>query len=1246
MLLQITLTFIATLAVTHGTPPPGYKPKPQDPDLHPPKYKYGYNIADEKGTTQGKVESRDGIYAQGRYYVQGSSSIQNVEYLADDWGYHPYVEYSNVGPHSKTVTQIALGKEAVEALHKNNNDISTKLDIRPVSSSSSSSPSSPRKEYLTTAKPINVLYTVKDATNQHLPQPVLLVNNNGVSNKPIIQDNSLASEIPLNQLNAINTAAPLTASENLNIKTAGNQASIIGEGQNGILLQQTLGNIGNNVHQQNSAGQLIVSNEEVSIQPLQQYKGSTENPKILFDLAQQSFQNSNLELDTSKENKNTVFLNQPQQTYFQTVAQQNRNLENADVNQQKLTSNVVLTNTLVNNEKLYQTSSNSALNQEIVGNNENTFLPQQGVPLIFLTQEQLNKGIVLLPQNFQAQYQINKDNSFVQSQLLNGKSTEVLVGQNNINTDIQEVGTQNLSPIALPLVYHSVPQPSHYVNIESIQNKTREFNQLTEQQTDTLQNVLTSENLGALFQSLEKESNSKQLTTAALYESGAEPSIKETSQEDTNYSGAYGEKISTSLVNHPQVITSNPSRLIESTKNLITGFDVLSINGAAETKGITPLSLVSDTSQQQFSITKTSSESAFENALSTTSVPLLSQEVVTPISLLKNPIVVADLENENYQSSLNSIYYNQQQQQYKQVYSTTENILAGLTSHNHDTTESTVIVTPRPIHSKFLAPITAGVQLQNAEKAQQQKFLVEVQESVPYYVGKFEYVQNNKEQEANDYQDILRRLNISKTLIDTPIKPNVHSTAGKITSQTKAVITNNIDQQQEQGQIQQITVASGQTIKNNGYSASSYTNTNVETTKEVPQILHQINNVAANLPRVVEKIIPQPYPVEKIVEKPVHVPIEVTKYVDRPYAVHVPVTQHVPYPVEKVVEKYINRPYPVHVPVHIPVQVPVTVEKKVPVPYPVEKIVEKPVTKIIEKPVPQPYPVEKIVEKKVPVEVAKYIDRPYPVKVPVAQPYPVEKVVEKIVNKPYPVPVQVFVPQPYPVEKIVEKKVPVQVNKYIDRPYPVNVPIAQPYAVEKVVNKVINKPYPIPVLVPSLQVQTLQQNIQQPTAPQSYLFPLNIKHAQTNHQAEGARYQHFFISNPYLYAPGYQSTQNQIDQNSIASNTQDQKIQYIYETIQPSLLHQTYNFEQKPPPPSEYGAPITHTIDKCKKLNTNEYIGLVPPKDSQQRNVNGLRKRQAKSSFESPKLEYGFLPPLIPSQEIDENGKPVEDKAS
>lgn len=51
-----------------------------------------------------------------RYYVQNSDSAQNVQYFADDWGYHPVVEYSNAGPHSRARTQFALGEEAVKQL--------------------------------------------------------------------------------------------------------------------------------------------------------------------------------------------------------------------------------------------------------------------------------------------------------------------------------------------------------------------------------------------------------------------------------------------------------------------------------------------------------------------------------------------------------------------------------------------------------------------------------------------------------------------------------------------------------------------------------------------------------------------------------------------------------------------------------------------------------------------------------------------------------------------------------------------------------------------------------------------------------------------------------------------------------------------------------------------------------------------------------------------------------------------------
>lgn len=48
--------------------------------------------------------------------MQGSEAKQKVEYLADDWGFHPVVEYSSAGPHSQSKAHFALGEEAVNAL--------------------------------------------------------------------------------------------------------------------------------------------------------------------------------------------------------------------------------------------------------------------------------------------------------------------------------------------------------------------------------------------------------------------------------------------------------------------------------------------------------------------------------------------------------------------------------------------------------------------------------------------------------------------------------------------------------------------------------------------------------------------------------------------------------------------------------------------------------------------------------------------------------------------------------------------------------------------------------------------------------------------------------------------------------------------------------------------------------------------------------------------------------------------------
>ncbi|VEN57311.1 unnamed protein product, partial [Callosobruchus maculatus] len=112
---QVILTLLLTLVITHAVKPPGLVRQAKAPDPNPPRYAYGYDIADKEVET-GKQEQREGEYAQGRYYVQDKDTNQDIQYFADDWGYHPVVEYSNEGPFSKSKAKFALDHEAVQQL--------------------------------------------------------------------------------------------------------------------------------------------------------------------------------------------------------------------------------------------------------------------------------------------------------------------------------------------------------------------------------------------------------------------------------------------------------------------------------------------------------------------------------------------------------------------------------------------------------------------------------------------------------------------------------------------------------------------------------------------------------------------------------------------------------------------------------------------------------------------------------------------------------------------------------------------------------------------------------------------------------------------------------------------------------------------------------------------------------------------------------------------------------------------------
>lgn len=313
----------------------------------------------------------------------------------------------------------------------------------------------------------------------------------------------------------------------------------------------------------------------------------------------------------------------------------------------------------------------------------------------------------------------------------------------------------------------------------------------------------------------------------------------------------------------------------------------------------------------------------------------------------------------------------------------------------------------------------------------------------------------------------------------------------------------------------------------------------------------------------------------------------------------IPVPLPSPYPVlhtkyvEKPIEitKYVNTPIPVRVPVHIPIQVPYPVEKRVPVPVTIEKIIEKPV------------PVTKIVEKqiKIPYTVTKYIETPYPIHVPIPQPYPVK--------------VPVKVPEPYPVEKVIEKKVPVP--HYIEKPVPVE--------------KIVEKPYPVQVPVPVAQPFYIHIPVEVPRA-----YP-NIPHK--------------------AYGPPQAQPTEQIPQFVTISQARPLYQPPLNQDQKPTDTQQVYTSYT----PNRAYLPIPSAKPNCDQdgASTNtkngyyDYAGLLPPRFPAFRNVHiqqqqqqqPVRFRNIRSDFgKNLRIEYGFLPPMVPSLEIDEFGNPIDKK--
>ncbi|CAH0547579.1 unnamed protein product [Brassicogethes aeneus] len=741
------------------------------------------------------------------------------------------------------------------------------------------------------------------------------------------------------------------------------------------------------------------------------------------------------------------------------------------------------------------------------------------------------------------------------------------------------------------------------------------------------------------------------------------------------------------------------STLIEHTKNLVSGADVLNINEAISEKDestvvtSTAKSIVSEYAPTEATLsTLLTRVEINHDGQSNTPAP------VTESSLDKEPIVVAEYEDNSIKSSTVSS--------------------DSTTASSTQTEESGIWVTPRPVSVNFLAPITAGIRLENVEQATKtvlnpsRQYVVEVQKSLPYYLGKYEFEQKpsyHTEQRtishnASYEQAAQENIELGKTLLYFPVEslPRAQALVQKLPQVEVQQLPQVQVQQSFAEQFKQAEESFSEEIKSNFLNKVEQTESESQQVSIHNQIVHEQHkaeveqqNIEQHKKEETQKYYEedqqnqQKYQIVQQEELQAYHPVPNVQFFQLPYTIRNP----------DPLIKFENQPYPVHVPVQIPIQQQsYLVENNVPVPAPVEKIVEKPivVTKYIDRPYPVQVPVEKIVEK--PVHITKYVEKP----IHIPQPYAVEKIVEKpvevtkYIDRPYPVPypVEKLVRVQVPVEKIVEKKVPVPhyvekivekpVTKYVDRPYPV----PTQYTHQQNVNADISKYHQNQGAISQVhfiqgghfgQNTNGQHIVYQARIPQQqYHQQIQQQLQKQQHQQQHQHDQHYNQqynqqNNQQQQATKFTKVQLQNVQNNgfghIEQHTQ-QSIQQPQSIIYPNTyLYAPTHVKQYIPdkhdlkivkgyvpqnlvnngylPPKEncdHQVQSSGLKTQYYTIKPEEYIGLIPPRHQHQRNVRFPKKlRTPRSNFDSNlRLEYGFMPPLIPSLEIDENGKPIE----
>ncbi|XP_030754766.1 uncharacterized protein LOC115881434 [Sitophilus oryzae] len=1047
-ILQATLMVLLTFLTAECKKPPGYVAPPKEYDPNPPKYQYGYKIQDEK-TIQGKDEERDGIYAQGRYYVEnGPDSSQSVKYFADEWGYHPVVEYENNGPHSKTRARFVLGEEAIKLKNNQKTFPEDPNDPGIANNLAKLDPSS-RNPLSSVKQPVNV-------NNEAVPQSLIVDPNGNVEEQD--PGNHHVSFIPEDQQPQTNAQYVFNYNRDIgqvNIPSSSSHfKSTLRNSPRG-----STGGIRNVV---------ILSTPKPEI-----------SPKLLFEPAQSSHSDE---------------------------------IGPNDLNNQLLSSDIQTNDP---QHSFYHNSANHTTPQVVY------FVQHQN------TQPEGNfKGVP----DYKS---VTKDPMTEDQQVI-------------INNHLPNIGEQ-------------LPQPEKLILANSEQlSSTNNLNSISTEKSAFDNAIDTKGENGQLFE------------TAALIKSPNK--IVQLNQPSENINNIeFGRKIKVHTSTQPTL-----NKLIESTRHLVSGADVLNINEAVGHGNVAEEEIENSTlgSLLEKYITPSLLHEASNNDIN--QLQIVSSTTVSPpashtyTSFLKTPIIAAE-SNEDKPVT-------EKTEENIEEYATTARSSLASSTTDFSKGKDATIVTPRPVSSKFLAPITAGIQLQHIEEQifddsktleseedlEKENVYVQVQKTIPYYLGMYQYptepsFSSNNESETDDQSAVQKatdNIEIGKTLLYFPNQEssNIQPIAELLSQEIQSNQLKNINNIEEQSKdIQEIV-------------------TNEQNNQEF-----HINNLPSE---------------ENLSNRQFQVPVEFTKYPENVQTVDSSITYLQSQTVDKVVPNIIKESYPVevNVPLQVPVPYPVerVIERKIPVPY----YIEKPVEKIVEK------PIEKIIERKIPV------------------PYYIEK----------------------PVERIVEKKVP----HYIDRPYPVQVPTSQAYLLQipglfskqKYGNLVRQSYRPEEAMYHFKNTIGGRKQIQDKSISSAYTTQVNHALTEQNKFKDKAeRPRQPLRKLNLLVFPGANS---QYAQNIPADLQSSQSFRYSTSQLNNGYL-----------------PPISLSQNNCKETQScatqanvfelkkqEDYSGLVPPKDPVS---DSSTFRSARSRFDekSIRMEYGFMPPLIPSLEIDEHGQPI-----